>query len=39
VLKYKGSFGKGYATTALKDLKKLAWPRLIDKFLHFGSYI
>lgn len=39
VLKYKGNFSKKQQTVALKDLKKLAWPRLIDKFLHFGSYI
>lgn len=39
VLKYQGNFSKKQQTVALKDLKKLAWPRLIDKFLHFGSYI
>lgn len=39
VLKYKGKFGKKYQTCSIKDLKKLAWPRLIDKFLHFASYI
>ena len=39
VLKFKGSFAKKYNTIALKDLKKLAWPRLIDRFLQVASYV
>jgi A/G-specific adenine glycosylase len=38
VLKYKGTFGKEYRTVFTKDLKKLAWPRLMDKFLQVASY-
>ena len=39
VLKFKGSFGKKHNTIGAKDLKKLAWPRLIDKFLQVASYV
>jgi len=39
VLKYKGSFAKKQNTIDLKDLKKLAWPRLIDKFLQVACYV
>ena len=39
VLKFKGSFAKKYNTVAIKDLKKLAWPRLIDRFLQVASYV
>jgi A/G-specific adenine glycosylase len=38
VLKYKTSFSKKYRTIALKDLKKPAWPRLIDKFLQVVTF-
>ncbi len=39
VLKFKGSFAKTHKTITLQDLKKLAWPRLIDKFLQVASYV
>ncbi len=39
VLKYKGVFDKKHKAVFTKDLKKLAWPRLMDKFLQVGTYI
>lgn len=38
VLKYRGVFGKKHKTILTKDLKKLAWPRLMDKFLQVGTF-
>lgn len=39
VLRFKGKFSKKHSSIAIKDLKKLAWPRLIDKFLRVASYV
>ncbi len=39
VLKFKGTFTTKHNTIALKDIQKLAWPRLIEKFLQVASYV
>lgn len=39
VLKYKGAFTGKHQTISLKDLKKPAWPRLIERFLQVATYI
>jgi A/G-specific adenine glycosylase len=39
VLKYKGAFGHKHQITPLKDLKKLAWPRLMERFLQVATYV
>jgi A/G-specific adenine glycosylase len=39
VLKYKGAFKRKHQITPLKDLKKLAWPRLMERFLQVATYV
>lgn len=39
VLKYNVSFAGKHQTISLKDIKKPAWPRLIERFLQVATYI